>query len=156
MNASAASRLEKPADSSIATQLVTSRVGAGREHVAAEEVGADARERRDASPKVTGQDGEPDVPRTDVGRRHVDLADHRVGHELEQRILVRHVVVEGHRRDPELGGECPHGEVVEADLLGDAHGTGDDLLPPEGRPLRCPSACHHPPVSSAAVPPCST
>ena len=126
-------------------------VGGRREHIAAEEVGADARERRDPGAEVTRQGGEPNVPRADFGWRHVDLVDHRVGHQLEQRALVRNVVVEGHRRHPELGGECPHGEVVEADLLGDAHGTGDDFLPPERRPLRCPGACHQPPSSRDRV-----
>src|SRR5688572_16480233 len=57
---------------------------------------------------------EPPAPTALPGRAEIQLTVDLVDHQLDQLFLPRHVGVERHRADAELGGPPPHRERLEA------------------------------------------
>ena len=113
--------------------------GKATEHgiVVAQVLGAGraARVHQPHGPAVPQQHRPPgDRPRPQLGPpvaahdRQVQLAEHRVDHRVEQRLLARDVVVERHRLDAEAAGQRPHRQGGQALLVGEGHRLGDDAV----------------------------
>jgi hypothetical protein len=88
--------------------------------------------------RVAAAEGDrPQPPAPVVGERlrHQHLAADLVEHQVQQLVLAGHVGVGSHRRDPELLGQAPHRDGLEALLVGELDRGVDDLLAAHGRLL---------------------
>ena len=103
-------------------------LGRGRHH--------ERRRPRMAQQDVMGRNGAlPDRAAPVARFRQLDLRQDGVRHGIDERALVRHVVVERHRLHAELPGQLPHGQRLDPALVGEPDRGFEDSLAAEGYAL---------------------